>query len=270
MGRPPETDQLTAVATLSAAVWGDSGPRVLLVHGDVTGGEQSWSRQRPLAERWRLVVPDRRGFGESPPTAREDFAVDALDLDELMGDGAHLVGHSYGAIGAMMAAAGRPPAALSLCVIEPPCFGVARGHPAVEETVAAQRALLAEGPRLDDTEFLRRFLACVGGDPDRLPSPLTPALSEGARVVRGFRPPWDAVIPLARLRAARVPVLCVSGGHSRAFDAVLAVIARRLGADTAVVPGAGHNVPRMADELNGVLEAFWTAARHADGPSALA
>lgn len=53
---------------------------------------------------------DRRGHGDSPDldgAYRTDYEVDA-DIVELLGDGAHLVGHSDGAVAAMLAAAPWP------------------------------------------------------------------------------------------------------------------------------------------------------------------
>ena len=41
-------------------------PRVLLVHGSVVNGDATWAAQRPLAERFELVVPNRRGFPPGP------------------------------------------------------------------------------------------------------------------------------------------------------------------------------------------------------------
>jgi pimeloyl-ACP methyl ester carboxylesterase len=38
------------------------GPRVVLVHGAMLNAARTWSAQEDLAERWRLVLPDRRGF----------------------------------------------------------------------------------------------------------------------------------------------------------------------------------------------------------------
>ena len=65
-----------------------------------------WQAQRSLAEEgFRLLVPDRRGYGRSPAAEREDFLRDADDIADLMGDGAHLVGHSYGGLGVLLAAA---------------------------------------------------------------------------------------------------------------------------------------------------------------------
>jgi hypothetical protein len=36
----------------------------------------------------------------------------------------------------------------------------------------------------------------------------------------------------------------VTGGHNPVFDAVADVLEQRLGAQRAVVPGAGHSIPR--------------------------
>ena len=82
-------------------------------------GHEEWEAQRPLAdEGFRLLVLDRRGYGRSPAAEGEDFLRDADDIAELMGDGAHLVGHSYGGLGALFAAARRPEATLSLTLLE--------------------------------------------------------------------------------------------------------------------------------------------------------
>lgn len=83
--------------------WG-AGTPVVLVHGSLATGAEEWQAQRPLAdEGFRLVVPDRRGYGRSPAADGEDFLRDADDIVALMGDGAHLVGHSYGGLGALFA-----------------------------------------------------------------------------------------------------------------------------------------------------------------------
>ena len=81
--------------------WG-AGTPVVLVHGSLATGSEEWEAQCPLAdEGFRLLVPDRRGYGASPAATGEDFLRDADDIVELMGDGAHLVGHSYGGLGVM-------------------------------------------------------------------------------------------------------------------------------------------------------------------------
>jgi pimeloyl-ACP methyl ester carboxylesterase len=73
------------------------------------------------------------------------------------------------------------------------------------------------------------------------------------------RPPHEAEIPLARLRALPFPKLVVTGAHNPALDAVADVLERELPAKRAVLPGAGHNVQR-APGYNETLAAFLEAA----------
>lgn len=244
---------------------GDGSP-ILLVHGSVLNGEMTWAQQRPLAERWTLIVPDRRGYWPNPPAEREDFAVDAGDIAEMLGDGMHLVGHSYGGVISLLAAAQRPDAIRSLTVIEPPAFGLVRDNPAVEEWLGGMISLWASGPR-DPEAFLQQFLGNVGSNA-ALPSPLPPPLLQNARLLQVERPPWEAEIPLAHLRAAPFPKLVVSGGHSPIFDAVCDILEREMNAERAIIAGAGHSVPRTGAPFNERLERFLRAAEADRQPGA--
>jgi pimeloyl-ACP methyl ester carboxylesterase len=235
-----------------------SGPPVVLVHGSVAGAEVTWQAQRPLAERWTLVLVDRPGYGPNPPVAREDFEADARLVAELLADGVHLVGQSYGGVVSLLAAALRPDGVCSLTVIEPPAFAVAAGHGAVVALVARLREHWENGPR-DPAAFLGGFLELVGSAL-RLPDPLPPPLQRGAEILRVHRAPWEAEIPLDELAAAPFPKLVVSGAHHPAFDAVCDVLEQRLGAERAVLPGARHSVQRAGGAFNVRLEEFLRAA----------
>ena len=68
--------------------------------------------------------------------------------------------------------------------------------------------------------------------------------------------PDQALVPLDELAAAPFPKLVVSGGHNAAFDAVCDVLEQRLSAQRAVLPGAGHSIPRLGEPFNALLEAF--------------
>lgn len=129
------------VESIHVTEWG-RGDTAILVHGSLTPGTVSWQAQRPLAEAYRLLVIDRRGFGESPPATGQDFERDADDIAALLsGPPVHLMGRSYGGLGCLLAAARRPEAVRSLVVVEPAAFGVAMGHPAVDAFVAKLAAL---------------------------------------------------------------------------------------------------------------------------------
>jgi pimeloyl-ACP methyl ester carboxylesterase len=223
--------------------------RVVLVHGSVVAGAATWGGVEPaLAGRWDVVVVQRPGFPPLPPLPPEervDFESDAVLVAGELGDGAHLVGHSYGGVISLLAAARRPDAVRSLTVIEPPAMDVARGTPAVDAFVERGEQLWREGPTDDPDAFLRSFLRAVGSRFEP-PSPLPPELEQGARALIGERLPWEARFPLDDLAAARFPKLVVSGAHHPAFDAVCDVLERRLRAERLVLRGAGHSVQRAS------------------------
>jgi pimeloyl-ACP methyl ester carboxylesterase len=231
----------------------ESQPRLLLVHGSVVNAELTWSSQKPLAEKFDLVAPNRRGFPPGPDVERVDFEDEAVWLEQFLESGTHLVGHSYGGVIALLAAARHPELVRSLTVVEPPAFGVARGIPAVDEFVARIEEHWANGPR-DPGEFLRGFLALVGSSTP--PGNFTPELLQGARTLMVERPPSEAVIPFDELARTPFPKLVVSGGHSAAFDAVCDVLEQRLGAERAVLPGAGHSIQRLGEPFNELLASF--------------
>jgi len=246
-----------------------AGPPVVFVHGGVLNGAMTWSAQQPLAERWSLVIIDRPGFGSSSPVDRVDFAADAALVAELLDrakqlwgvDRVHLVGHSYGGVISLLAAAIRPEVLRSLTVVEPPAFGLAAGNAAVDELVAGLKDHWRHGPRESPARYLDAFLHLVGSATE-LPDPLPPLLAQGAAMLVVERGPWEADIELGRLARAPFPKLVISGAHSAAFDAVCDVLERDLGADRAVIAGAGHSVPRVGAAFNRRLERFLS---HAEG-----
>jgi pimeloyl-ACP methyl ester carboxylesterase len=231
----------------------DSQPRLLLVHGSVVNAELTWNAQQPLAERFEIVAPNRRGFPPGPDVERVDFEDEAAWLEQFLEPGTHLVGHSYGGVISLLAAARRPELLRSLTVIEPPAFGVARGVPAADEFIARIEEHWTSGTR-DPAEFLRGFLALVGSTTPT--GNFTPELLQGARTLMVERSPAEAVIPFDELASAPFPKLVVSGGHSAAFDAVCDVLEERLGAERAVLPGAGHSVQRLGEPFNELVTSF--------------
>jgi pimeloyl-ACP methyl ester carboxylesterase len=235
-----------------------SGPPIVFVHGSVVGPELAWRRQRPLAERWTLLLPNRPGFGASPPLERGDFEAEAPLFAALLGEGAHLVGHSYGAVIALLAAARRPEAVLSLTVSEPGALRLARS-PEAKEMIAQGEALYAARGSFTPEAFLQLFRSGAGSvreTPEELPE----SLRLGAQHAMGERPPWEADVPLADLAAAGIPALVVSGGHSAVFEAVCDAVAEGLGAERATIEGRGHNVPATGAPYNERLERFLAAS----------
>jgi pimeloyl-ACP methyl ester carboxylesterase len=231
------------------------GPPVVLVHGSIVDARRTWHRQLELADEWSLCIPNRPGFAGSPPLARGDFEIEAPLMAELLGDGAHLVGHSYGAVIALLAAAARPEAVRSLTVSEPGSLRLAAGDPAVDAMIAQGDELYRRRGEVTLRGFVQLFRAGAHSARET-PEELPDWLERGARLVMEERPPWEADIPLEDLAAAPFCKLVVSGDHSPAFEAVCDVLAERVGAERAVIGGRGHTIPSTGAPYNERLRAF--------------
>lgn len=243
-------------------VWGDGEPAVF-VHGSFGWGEETWREQRPLADDYTLLLVDRRGFGTSPANGRVDFERDADDVTDLLADGAHLVGHSYGGVVSLLAAARRPDAVRSLVLIEPPAFGLARGDAAVEELIRNIGA--AAAATQDPSEYRAAFLRGFGFPAQA--NPLEGQTLDAARASMTERPPWEAEIPFDDLAGLRVLLVqgdwCPAPDSARAragaaFRAVCDVLDERLQPERAVFPAA-HNPQKLGTIFNDRLRAFWEA-----------
>lgn len=237
----------------------------MLVHGSLATGPLEWQGQRPLVEEgYELVVPTRHAYTPAGSLAREgeDFLADGQEVAALLGCGAHLVGHSYGALVALVAAHERPEAVRSLVLAEPPLFG-ASDDPAATRLQHDLVHLLELD--IDDREFLIAFLEMVGTDVADLPPTLVDELSTMAPALRRARQPWQTPVPVAGLAEAPFPVVVVSGAHHPAFTAVCESLEGQLGARHQVVAGAGHEVQLAAEEFNAVLLRLWRDA--GNGPA---
>ena len=229
-----------------------SGPRLVLVHGGI-GPELSWEKQLPLADRYTLVIPSRRGYEPSPPAERQDWEVDTEDLDALVEPGDNLVGFSYGGVSAAIVAGRRPEAFRSLVLIEPALFSVAPDDPLVRDLVELSSRFVS-GETEDDAEAHWRFLTTAG-----IPRPRDEGeareIERLTRMARHLRHPAEANPDYDAIKAAGLPVLSVSGEHNPAIERVCDAIAERTGARRMRLAGSRHAVQR-APGFNERLEAF--------------
>ena len=187
--------------------------------------------------------------------------MDATDIAELLLDGMHLVGHSYGGVVSLLAATKRPEAVHSLTVIEPPLLEWPGTTPMCARSMPVLASIRERGPR-DPEAFLSGFLKLAGSTAP-LPTPLPPPLLQNAKLLMAERDPGEAVIPLDELRRAPFPKLVVSGAHSLFFDKICDALEKNLDAERAVIPGAGHSVQRTGAPFNERFEAFLRAAEAA-------
>lgn len=245
--------------------WGDSGAPVVLVHGSAQGsrigGDQHFAGQQALARQgWRLIVPDRPGHGRSLAPGRPDDAeADGMWVADLLGDGAHLVGHSFGGCVALAAAARRPGAVRSLTLIEPGMQRLAIDNPDVRRFVLKLVAtlILSISPERRATRFARlvNIPLDIRGGKNR-----EQLKAMGRGIAKLKVPPAKTLRrELEAVRQAGIPLLVVTGGWSAAFDAVGARVAEVGGGRHAIVASPNH-FPNLQPAFNPLLAAFMSEA----------
>jgi len=231
-----------------------TGPEILLVHGGASPAT-TWSGLASLSSRWTLSFVHRRGYppSPSPPGGRQDFELDAADIIRLLGSRPHVVAHSYGVLGALIAAERRPAQVRSLTVIEPPLY-LDPHDPEVARLKRMGDAVLTDGLETDPVtlrEFLRLAGALVASD-----GTLSENVVRGVRRAHGSRLPGEARPALDVLRDAGIPSMVASGGHAAAPERICDAVAAALNAQRVIAPGAGHFVaaaPGFADRLERFL-----------------
>lgn len=217
------------------------GPEVLLVHGGASPAT-TWSGLAPLKGRWTLATVHRRGFPPSPPPpdGRQDFDIDAADLVPLLDRRPHVVAHSYGALGALIAATREPAQVRSLTLIEPPLFYLVHDDPELTRFQRMGDEFLANGLETDPAT-LREFLL-IAGSPVPEAGPLPENVVRAVRRAHGGRSPGEARPALDVLREAGIPVLVASGDHASFLERAADALVVELHAQRLVAPGAGHFV----------------------------
>ncbi|MEU2199713.1 alpha/beta hydrolase [Isoptericola sp. NPDC019482] len=214
--------------------------------GSGSAGADAWPEQASVAEPgWAFLA--REGVADDP--VRDARRV--LDLLREVGGG-HVVAHSYGANAALLAAQREPTLVTSLALLEPACFDLARGRPAVEEHIAAMTPVfaVADDPSVSPREFSRRFAAASGTRPPDLPDDV---LEQRVARLRALRPPWgldlDPSVPIPGR------TLVVTGGSSALYEQTAEALVGA-GARHVVLAGAGHRVQDVARATE-VLREHW-------------
>ncbi|MFI6012841.1 alpha/beta fold hydrolase [Streptomyces sp. NPDC051243] len=194
------------------------GPAVILVSGAMSTGGTLAPLAVPLSDRFRVVVYDRRGRGESgdtKPYTVEREVEDLAALIEAVGGEAALCGVSSGGALALEAASSGLPVR-QVAVYEVP-FAVYEGG-AKERAEYTERLteMLEQGRRGDAVEL---FLRLTGMAEEMIQRARQSPMWSGMETIAPSLAYDDAVmgdglVPRARLSSVTVPVLAVAGGAS--------------------------------------------------------
>jgi pimeloyl-ACP methyl ester carboxylesterase len=239
---------------LSALVWGEGDPELVLLHGGAQNAH-TWDTVA-LALDLPLVAIDLPGHGHSAWRSEPDYRPQAMAddvayaVDAIAGTATTLVGMSLGGLTALATLAGRPDLADRLVLVDV--------TPGVNGVKAAEIVAFVDGPEVFDSfdAILERTLAF---NPTRSRSSLARGvrhnayerpdgtwswrydrptrLAEGDLEVR-FANLWDAVSALDH------PLLLVQGGLSPVVDDddIAELQRRRPDARVVTVEEAGHSI----------------------------
>lgn len=244
---------------------GASDPTVVLVHGGAQGsrvqGEAHFSMQSRLAVKgWRILVPDRPGSGRSPARGvPDDPQIDGVWVSELLGDGAHLLGHSFGGAVALAAAAMRPEAVRSLTLIEPAMQALTVDNPLTQAFLGQIIGAMTAG---SPAETARRFNT-IAGIPSFLRSEASEEEMESlGRGLLQIKIPTAEVLQreLAVVREAGIPLLTVSGGWNPSIKATAEKAAELGGGRHALIESEHHFPQLVSSQFNAEFDAFMRSA----------
>jgi len=262
-----------------------SGPRVVCLHANASSSAQWRHLSELLAPRFQVVAPDLYGVGGTPewPSDRViTLADEAALIEPLLAPAPGpiaLVGHSYGAAVALIAALDRPERVRALALYEPTLFSLVDGETpppndadGIRAAVAASAAALDAGDRDGAAEhFIDYWMG--PGSWRATPEKRRPAIAASVVNVRRWKHAlFTEPTPLAAFAALDVPVLCMTGAHStasaravaRSLCAVLPRVERLEFAD------AGHMGPITHVELvNEAIARFLATLPEAPGAESM-
>jgi N-formylmaleamate deformylase len=260
---------------LSVAEFGKNGPSLVLLHGIGSRYVSWWPVIGPLADHFRLIIPDLRGHGDSDkPQTGYLFADYAADLEGLLTAygiaRSFILGHSLGAMTALTWANKHPAQAVRIVLEDPPTTTgrgdvdmlqgwLALSSGTIEEAIAIYRERF---PNWTEEERYRRAVSITSTAPGVFQDLID-------AVYAGGYPDW---IELSR--HIESPVLIVHGeidhGSSTLPEVVKQFEDSNGNIQSGVIPGGGHSLHRDNTDaflastipflLDGQLPAQLTAA----------
>jgi pimeloyl-ACP methyl ester carboxylesterase len=249
-----------------------TGPAVVCIHANASTSGQWRALMELLASTHRVLAPDCYGAGRSAqwPSDRLMSLGDEVSflapVFARAGSSFHLVGHSYGAAVALVAALTHPERVLSLALYEPTLFALidADGAPpneadGIRHAVADAAVALDRGDAAAAAECFIDYWMGAGSWRDT-PEDRKPTIAAAVKNIRHWAHAlFSEPTALAAFTTLAMPVLIMTGGASTASAHG---VARRLlpalpNATRHDFPKLGHMGPvTHAEQVNAVVARF--------------
>jgi pimeloyl-ACP methyl ester carboxylesterase len=207
------------------------GPPVVFVHGGLQDYRQWVPQLARFAQEYRVILYSRRYNypNINRPIASDHSAlVDAHDLAGLLRalniDNAHLIGHSYGALGALLTAIEYPQLVRSLVLAEPPVhrwlLDVAAHKHLFDEMMTTVRdpaaAAFRHGDSKSSLQIMAKYFIGPDSDFDRLPRAVQTMFNDNIAEWEALMISPDAFpnVPRDRVRTLSAPLLLLTGDRT--------------------------------------------------------
>jgi pimeloyl-ACP methyl ester carboxylesterase len=206
-----------------------AGPGLVCLHANASNSAQWRGLMERLSPRMHVLAPDLYGAGSTAewPSDRTIALADEVALLEPVlrtaGTPFALVGHSYGAAVALIAALAHRERLAALVLYEPTLFALIDADGAPPNDADGIRDAVADAALALDRDDLdgaaRRFIDYWSGQGswDRVPEQRRPALAKAIANVRRWKHAlFGEATPLASFASLDMPVLILTGGRSTA------------------------------------------------------
>jgi pimeloyl-ACP methyl ester carboxylesterase len=248
-----------------------AGPRVVCLHSNASTSAQWRGLIDLLATDHHVLAPDLYGAGRSADwhSDRVIALSDEVSFIEPVllraGESISLVGHSYGAAVALMAALARPHRVRSLVLYEPTLFSLVKSHSppgnvdGIQEAVRLASAALDAGDREAAAEHFIDFWMGEGSWKATPAARRRPIAESVVNVRRWGHALFTEPTPLSAFATLEMPILYLSGKASpesaRAVARVLSPVLPNV--KVVEVEGWSHMAPiTHAEAVNARIAAF--------------
>jgi pimeloyl-ACP methyl ester carboxylesterase len=204
-----------------------TGPGVVCIHSNASTSGQWRALMELMAPKFRVLAPDSYGSGKSPdwPSDRVISLLDEVELIEPVlaraGSPLALVGHSYGAAVALVAALQNPGRVRAMALYEPTLFALIDADKPPPNDADGIRGVVADaGPALDAGNrdaAARCFIDYWMGEGswERTPADRKAPIAESVKNMRRWgHALFTEPTPLAAFCSLDIPVLYMTGGRT--------------------------------------------------------